>query len=152
MQQLALALPNDVTLTSLNGTVAGPSTSAADPSAAPAAGGGASFAMSGCASSQTEVATVLRQLAQVPGVSGVLLQSATKQGKAANAGKPVARRKAEASGGTCPLLTFNLTLTYATTYTLPDQKLAGAPSGGTKPRTPAPRGGSVQATTRRPAR
>jgi Tfp pilus assembly protein PilN len=167
MRQLALALPRDVTLTALKGGVTAPAapvptapvptapttTSTAAAPAAPAtttptAGGSAGFSLSGCASSQAEVATVLRQLGQVPGVTGVQLATASKQGKAApNAGKPVARRKAEARAGQCPLVSFDLTLSYEPTYTLPNQTLS---SSGSK--TAASGHGSVRATTRQPSR
>ena len=136
MAQLALALPSDVTLTTLSGSVAGGgSTGAATPStptpATPSTptGAGATFTLEGCASSQAEVATVLTRLAQVPGVTNVSLGQAAKSGKAPNAGEPVARAKAEAAGGSCPLVTFGVSLSYDTTYTVPNEKLASTPTG-----------------------
>jgi Tfp pilus assembly protein PilN len=139
MKQLAYALPSDVTLTGLSGSVAGPAVSTASTPTTTSTTGGAGFTLAGCASSQAEVATVLTQLEQVPGVTSVSLQSATKQGKAANAGKPVARRKALARTGQCPLVSFNADVSYSETYTVPEQRL---PSNTTP---------SKQASARKPA-
>jgi Tfp pilus assembly protein PilN len=125
MKQLAYALPSDVTLTALNGSAAGPAMAAsAVPATTASTTGGAGFSLAGCASTQAEVATVLTRLGQVPGVTAVSLSSATKQGKAANAGKPVARHRALAHTGQCPLVSFNVNLSYSESYTVPKQKLA----------------------------
>jgi hypothetical protein len=127
MRQLALALPSDVTLTGLNGSTAASSTAAA-PSTTASAGSGPGFTMQGCASSQGEVATVVARLEQVPGVTGVSLSSATKNHNAPNDGKPVARSRAEAKGGACPLVSFSLSMTYSSTYTVPNQRLSSSAS------------------------
>jgi len=149
MQQLVLALPSDVTLTALSGSAGAPSPgSSANTSSSPT--GAASFSMSGCASSEAEVATVLHQLAQVPGVASVSLANATKAGKAPNAGRQVPRKQAEAVAGQCPLVSFNLSLAYAANYTLPNEKLPAAASG-TQTVSSASSAGSVRATTRQPA-
>jgi Tfp pilus assembly protein PilN len=133
MAQLALALPRDVSLSTLSGsTAAGAVTGAAAPlTATPSTltGAGAGFSLAGCASSQAEVATVLTRLAQVPGVTNVSLTQASKTGKAPNAGRPVARAKALAAGGVCPLVSFGISLSYDTSYTVPHQKLASTPTG-----------------------
>jgi hypothetical protein len=105
--ELGRVLPRDATITSLDGAVgatepgasasAATASSAAKPAASPAAGGsGASasptvtsatppgsvptFALSGCATSQQEVALTLTRLRLIDGVSEVTLQSSTKSG------------------------------------------------------------------------
>ena len=132
MQQLALALPSDVTLTTVSAS-AGMLTpsSGVGPSTTTATGDGAGFSIAGCASSQAEVATVLIALAHVPGVDSVQLGNATKIGKVVpNASKPVARAKALAVQGQCPLVSFTMVLSYASNYALPNTKVTAArPSG-----------------------
>jgi hypothetical protein len=131
MRQLALALPSDVTLTASNGTtVASASSGAAAPSATTSAGSGPSVSMQGCASSQGEVATVVARLERLPGVAGVSLLSATKAHNAPNDGTPVARSRAEAKGGACPLVSFSLSMTYSATYTVPNERLETTGSRG----------------------
>lgn len=125
MRQIALALPTDVTLSALTGNAAGATTAAAVGTTTTT--GGASFSMSGCASSQSEVATVLTQLAHVPGVTGVQLSNAGKTSdKAPNSGPQVARSKDSAPNGQCPLVAFTLTLSYDPTYTVPNSKISGS--------------------------
>jgi Tfp pilus assembly protein PilN len=119
MRQLALALPDDVTLTSLNGAA---SAQAASPGSAGSAGPGSTFSLAGCASSQAEVATVLERLSGVPSVSDVSLQAASKVSPGApNAGKARRPSDAEQRGGSCGLVSFNLTFDYAEDYTVPNQ-------------------------------
>jgi len=146
MEQLALALPNDVTMTSLAGTVSAVSASttpaavATTPAATttvPATGSGAAFTMAGCASSQSEVATVLTRLEHVPGVTGVSLQSAVKSSSSPNNGDGIPRKKNLSTGGGCPHVTFGLTLSYGTTYAVPVHTLA--PTTGDAQKTSASR-------------
>lgn len=130
MRQLALALPSDVTLLSVtaNAASAGSSATASVPSTTTA--GSPTFVLAGCASSQSETATVLTRLEQTPGVTDVLLQSTSKQtssSAAPNSAPPGPLSKAEAAQGKCPLVGFSATMTYSPTYTLPSQKL---PKGG----------------------
>ena len=104
MRQLALGLPGDVTLTSFQantGTAAG-----------------TTLSLTGCASKQDEVATVLTSLAAVPGVATVTLTNASK-GATATSG-----RSKLAVGGACPFVGFALTLTYDSGYTVPYAKPA----------------------------
>ena len=119
MRQLALALPVDVTLTSLTGTA---SAQAATPGSTTSSSPGSTFSLAGCASSQAEVATVLTRLSAVPSVSNVDLQSAAKTTDSApNASRVLRPDAAEAAAGTCPLVSFNLTFDYAQDYTVPNQ-------------------------------
>jgi Tfp pilus assembly protein PilN len=87
--------PNKVSLSSLSGTVG--SSSSATASSAKAATGSSvtsatppgsipAFALTGCATSQAEVALVLDRLRLVDGVSEVTLQSSTKSGSAGGGG------------------------------------------------------------------
>lgn len=115
MRQLVLALPSDVTLTSMNGSVS----TAGSASGGTASTAGPTFSVAGCASSQAEVATVLTRLGEVPGVTNVTLEGSAKTtGSAPNASKPVKRTKAEAVSGSCPLVSFDLSLGYDSSYTL----------------------------------
>jgi Tfp pilus assembly protein PilN len=121
MRQLALGLPSDVTLTTFGATAGG--------SAAVNAAGepDTDFSLAGCASNQAEVATVLTDLAAVPGVDNVTLSSSVENKRVLGKSKPSA---VEASGGGCPLVTFDLTVTYDASYTVPDSKIASGSGNG----------------------
>jgi hypothetical protein len=129
-------------MTSLAGTVSAVSASttttaaATEPAAtttpAPAAGSGAAFTMAGCASSQSEVATVLTRLEHVPGVTDVAVQQSVKTGSSPNNGNGIPRKKNLPSNGGCPHVSFGLTLSYGTTYAVPVHKLAPTTSGAEK--------------------
>jgi Tfp pilus assembly protein PilN len=107
MDQIARSLPNDVTLSSVAGTGgASAATPAATPGAAVVAASGPSVALTGCATSHSEVATVLVDLNRVAGVETVSLGSSTKAPPAVGGGK-------SASDTGCNGATFNATLTYA---------------------------------------
>jgi Tfp pilus assembly protein PilN len=121
MDQIARSLPSDVTLTSLSGSIGGSGTSSttpAPPAGAPGAAGaagaagltGPGFTFVGCASSHSEVGTVLVALRRIAGVSNVSLTSATKAGGTSGAG--AATPVTGGSGGSCPHVTFNGTLSY----------------------------------------
>jgi Tfp pilus assembly protein PilN len=115
MDQIARSLPNDVTLSAVTGTPAtntppaavapAPTTSTSStPAATPAAPAatGPSVALSGCASTHSEVASVLVDLQRIVGVTSVSLGSSQK-GTGAGAG----------SGNTgCPGATFTATVAY----------------------------------------
>lgn len=126
MSQLALALPRDVTLTSFTGTAAtdGGGASATTTSTST---GGSTFSLAGCASSQAEVATIVSNLQEIPSVTNVSLEDATKKSDAfdtkLNARPPVGADRAEASSGQCPFVTWTLTLDFSPNYTLPKQTL-----------------------------
>jgi len=140
MQQLALALPGDVTFTSFTATAnsSAQATSTAPTTTTPAAGAdastgsGAGFSLIGCASTQREVAEVLTTLFQVPGVSDVRLANTvetvppTKHKLSGQA----ALKAALSAGGSCPLVTFTVSLTYAGSYTVPNTKAPKASSNG----------------------
>ena len=135
LQQLALALPADVTFTSFNATAGGgaptstPAATTATGSAA-ASGTGASFSLIGCASTQREVAGVLTNLFQVPGVSNVQLASTVETIAPKKLSRQAALKAALSAGGTCPLVTFTVSLSYAGSYTIPNTKAPKASSGG----------------------
>ncbi len=116
--ELGRVLPKDATISSLEGTVGSTSETTAAPSASAKAGAAAtsstttatpgattatassatppgsvpSFSLSGCATSQQEVALTLQRLRLIDGVSAVSLKSSTKAG-AGGAG---------AASGSCP--------------------------------------------------
>jgi Tfp pilus assembly protein PilN len=105
MDQIARALPNDVTLSALTGAPAGTTPgapAAAAPATAPATASGPSIALTGCASSHSEVANVLVALHRVVGVTSVSLATSQKQG----AGQAP-------SAGTCAGAQFTATLVYS---------------------------------------
>jgi Tfp pilus assembly protein PilN len=109
MDQIARSLPTDVTLSSVAGTAA-PANAAptvATPGVPATAGFGPSVALTGCATSHSEVATVLVDLNKVDGVSTVSLASSAKSAPAAGGSSPAT------SVTGCHGATFNATLTYA---------------------------------------
>jgi hypothetical protein len=106
--ELGRVLPRDASITSLDGTIDSTSTAAGStpsttPSSAPSAtpastaaagptatsatppGSVPTFSLSGCATSQQEVALTLARLRLIDGVSDVALQSSTKSGASASA-------------------------------------------------------------------
>lgn len=118
MRQLALALPPDVTFVGFSAT--------ANAGSANATGlNDTVFNLTGCASTQGEIANVLTNLTTVPGVNGVTLMSTVEQKRQGKSGKSQVAA-AEAISATCPFVTFTLDVDYSGSYTLPNQK---APSG-----------------------
>ncbi len=88
-QELGRVLPaKEVSLTSLDGTVgssssaSGSSASSSSATSATPPGSIPTFSLTGCASSQTEVALMLERLRLIDGVSEVALQSSTQSGSA----------------------------------------------------------------------
>jgi Tfp pilus assembly protein PilN len=122
--ELGRVLPRDATITSLDGTVGAASASAGSSSsttpaasASPGAAGGTAtsatppgsvptFTLSGCATSQQEVALTLGRLRLIDGVNEVTLQSSTKSGVGAssNAGSSVPGQ----CGGSDPAFTVQV--------------------------------------------
>lgn len=129
MAQLALALPRDVTFNSLTAVASNSSSAATSevPSTTGAAGG-PTFALAGCASSQSEIATILTQLASVPSVTNVSLADSAKQSlNVPNTRKgTVSRGSAASQGGKCPFVSWTVNLVYSPSYTVPDQKISGS--------------------------
>ena len=118
MRQLALSLPPDVTFTGFTATAnGGPADATGLPQTV--------FNLTGCASTQGEIANVLTNLASVPGVNNVTLTSTVEAVRQSKSGKSNIAA-AEAIGATCPLVTFTLSVDYTGSYTVPHQK---APSG-----------------------
>lgn len=119
--ELGRVLPRDASITSLDGTVGGTvagapaaSTPAASStaSATPAASGSAtppgsvpSMTLSGCASSQSEVALTLQRLRLMDGVSSVSLQSSSK-GQSGGAGGSASTSNCDPSS---PVFTVQIT-------------------------------------------
>jgi hypothetical protein len=94
------ALPNDVTLSAMTG---GPPTATAAAPGVPApAAGGPSVALTGCATTHSEVANVLVSLQRIVGVTGVQLASSQK-----------ANGPTGATATTCPGANFTATLVYS---------------------------------------
>ena len=126
MRQLALALPVDVSFTGFS----------ANQGTGPAAANGTAdttFNLTGCASTQGEIAEVLTNLTSVPGVDTVTLTSAVENRRQRKSGKSMVAA-AESRGGGCPLVTFTLAVNYESTYTVPDTKIStktGSPSAST---------------------
>jgi Tfp pilus assembly protein PilN len=123
MQQLALALPNDVSFQSLTASAA-------------AAPGGGAFTLVGCANSQGEIPAVLTDLSSVPGVTLVELTSSVENSATKyhglptklNHGGPVRADEPSAEG--CPKITWTISLSYAATYTVPKVKLPQGSASG----------------------
>jgi Tfp pilus assembly protein PilN len=117
MRQLALALPVDVTFTGFSATAgSGPG--------GPDGTTDTSFNLSGCASTQGEIAQVLTNLASVPGVDTVTLSSTAEQKRQRKSGKAAAKTAEPSSGGGCPLVSFAIAVNYKSTYTVPDMNLS----------------------------
>lgn len=136
MAQIALALPSDVTFNSLTAVASNTSSAAtsAVPSTTAPATGGPTFALSGCASSQSEVATILTRLESVPSVTNVSLSDAAKQADSVpNTRKgTVSRSSAASQSGKCPFVDWTINLVYSGSYTVPDQKVSSSsPSSST---------------------
>ncbi|MEA2300254.1 MAG: hypothetical protein QOE44_789 [Solirubrobacteraceae bacterium] len=101
MDQIARALPSDVTLSALTGGPPASTPGAPAPGAVAPVSSGPSVALTGCASNHSEVANVLVALHRVVGVTSVSLAASQKQ----NSGT--------ASAGTCRGAQFTATLVYA---------------------------------------
>jgi Tfp pilus assembly protein PilN len=99
MDQIARALPSDVTLSALTG---GAGTATAGAATVPAPAGGPSVALTGCARTHSEVANVLVDLNRIVGVNTVSLATSQK-----------ASGQAAPGSGTCSGATFTATLGYA---------------------------------------
>jgi Tfp pilus assembly protein PilN len=120
MEQLALALPSDVTLISFSandGAASVNQTSTGVPS----------FTLDGCASAQAEIPSVLTSLAGIPGVSDVQLTSSTENLR--SKGK-VPAKDSEANNGGCPYVAFIVDLSYSNSYTVPSAKSSSGSSSG----------------------
>ncbi len=135
MDQIARSLPTDVTLSSIAGTGGAGSTpsAAAAPGLPAAAPTGPGVVLTGCATSHSEVATVLVDLNKVGGVATVSLASSAKA--APTTGHPAA--STGATNAACHGATFNATLTYAAGAGLvsPIHAQALAPATATSPTT-----------------
>jgi len=111
LHELGRVLPKDASITSLDGTVGSPAapssgsgaTGAAAVTSATPPGSVPSFTLSGCATSQSEVAETLTRLRLMNGVSGVTLQNSSK-----------ASGSAAGSSGGCPSddPTFTVTIAF----------------------------------------
>jgi Tfp pilus assembly protein PilN len=126
MAQIALALPSDVTFNSLTAVASNASSAgtAAVPSTTTSAGS-PTFALSGCASSQSEIATILTRLESVPSVTNVSLADSAKQADSApnTRNGTVSRSSAASQSGRCPFVSWTMNLEYSGSYTVPNSKL-----------------------------
>jgi Tfp pilus assembly protein PilN len=88
--ELGRVLPRDASISALDGTVGAASTSESSSSTSKAAGSATpagsvpTITLSGCASSQAEVALTLQRLRLIDGVGAVSLKSSSKDGAGAN--------------------------------------------------------------------
>jgi Tfp pilus assembly protein PilN len=88
LRDISRAIPSDVTLTSMNGSISGDSASGG--SAVRTAIASPAIELKGCAKSQTQVAQLLSRLRAVDGVTRVSLSSSTRPDKSAPSTGPVA--------------------------------------------------------------
>jgi Tfp pilus assembly protein PilN len=101
---LGRVLPRTATLTTLSGTVgaggpaasSGPQTGATSATSATPPGTSPTFALTGCATSQSQVAVTLQRLRLMDGVTEVTLQASTKSG-----GAGAAAGGSSGSSGSC---------------------------------------------------
>jgi Tfp pilus assembly protein PilN len=136
MDQIARALPNDVTLSALTGAPAGTTPgapAAAAPATAPATASGPSIALTGCASSHSEVANVLVALHRVVGVTSVSLATSQKQGSGQ-----------APSAGTCAGAQFTATLIYSASSASSTQTTTPNTNGVTAATGTSPTAGSTR--------
>jgi Tfp pilus assembly protein PilN len=134
--ELGRVLPKDATLTSLHGQVgaagAAPSSpssaaSGATPTSATPAGSTPSFALGGCATSQSEVAQTLQRLRLIDGVAAVELQSSAKSGSGGSS-------SSAGPTGACPpnAAVFSVQVTFVGLPSPPAAMTASNQSGGTR--------------------
>jgi hypothetical protein len=150
---LGRVLPRTAALATLSGTVGsgGPGASAAAQATAAAAAGGSAtpagstptFSLSGCATSQSEVALTLQRLRLMDGVAEVTLQASTKSGGGGAAGG--ASTGAAGGGGGCGPngATFTAQVSFQPLPALPATPGGGTTSTGTPVSTGAGSQGAV---------
>ena len=92
--------------------------------------GGPTFALAGCASSQSEIATILTRLQAVPSVTNVSLADSAKQSDNApnTRNGTVSRGSAASQDGRCPFVSWTMNLNYSGNYTVPNTKLSKSSS------------------------
>jgi Tfp pilus assembly protein PilN len=130
MDQIARALPRDVTLSALTGGP--PASTPGAPGAVAPVSSGPSVALTGCASNHSEVANVLVALHRVVGVTSVSLAASQKQ----NSGT--------SSAGTCPGAQFTATLVYAASSASTAQSTTPNTNGVTAATGTSPTAGSTR--------
>lgn len=130
--ELGRVLPTDAALTSLHGQVGSGTGSGSSAASSPSAAGSSgatptsatppgstpTFAIAGCATSQSEVAQTLQRLRLMDGVSDVELQSSAKSGGGGGSGSS---GSSGAGSGTCPpsAASFSATVTFSALPTPP---------------------------------
>jgi Tfp pilus assembly protein PilN len=154
LRDVSRAIPANVTLTSLNGTISGGS-----------AGGGSTIRsailapaieLKGCTRGQTQVATLLSRLRNVDGVTRVSLSKSLKPAATPpGAGAPVATNLAGCGQGRPPafelVMFFERSKVPATVQDITVQATAGAPQTGTAAGTTTPPAGGVTTPPADPA-
>jgi Tfp pilus assembly protein PilN len=149
--ELGRVLPHDASLSTLTGTIGASSGASASSSSTATAGAAVAsatppgsvpmFTLSGCATSQTEVAQTIDRLRLIDGVSEVTLQSATKSGSSSGAGA------SSGGGGSngCPggTSTFAMQITFdalpSATGTSPSTSATATPASASAPTSPTGR-------------
>lgn len=136
--ELGRVLPRDASITSLHGQVgssgsgsssasaASSATASSTPTSATPPGSTPTFTISGCTTSQSEVALTLQRLRLMDGVTDVELQSSTK---ASSSGGASSGTTPSSGGGACgsAAATFAATITFTG---LPSAPPTNPPSGG----------------------
>jgi Tfp pilus assembly protein PilN len=149
--ELGRVLPEDASLTSVHGTIgaegapatAAPPSTAASSSVASATPPGSTptFTISGCATSQSEVAQTLVRLRLIDGVSDVKLQSSTKAGSGSSSGSA-------ASGGcTGNEPAFTVQISFAALPAAPATTSGSTASAGASTTQPATSTAAAPAST-----
>jgi Tfp pilus assembly protein PilN len=157
LRDLSRAVPADVTIGTLKGSLAGAGSAPADPNATESA---PTIALAGCTYSQTKVAELMARLRTIDGVTKVLL---TKSDKEATLGSDGGDRNAPSASGYCGkagVPAFQLSVVFkgnaataatgaattpSTTTSAPAAAATPAPAAGAAA-TPAPAGAAPAAT------
>ena len=106
LQELALVIPNDVWLTSLDGTVSPEATAGAGGASASSTAGdlrgqipGPALAMTGCAASHTAVAGFLTAVKEIDGVTRVAISNSSRSSAAGSSAAAAVGGDSACSGG-----------------------------------------------------
>lgn len=115
MDQIARALPANVTLTSLSGGSSGVSATAAG-----LPGAGPSFTFAACGTSHPNVAQTLVALRKIAGVLNVSLSASQKTGTTSGTGASTGAASSSGGGGAggCRSVSFNGVVTFAASFTV----------------------------------
>lgn len=153
--ELGRVLPRQTTLTSLHGQVGGsgpgssagstPAAAGATPTSATPPGSMPTFTISGCATSQSEVAQTLQRLRLIDGVTDVTLQSSVKAAPAGSSAGSGGSSGSGAGGGACGPGTATFAATIAFTG-LPTPPATNPPAAGANSTVSSSRAGAGSPT------